>query len=116
MDGNEADLHRLVGELRDHGFNTVHFNNGPSALEGWLTHSCDALVTNIPSSELNGYQLSRAVRRLNPNVPVVFVTNLPKFAQFFPVQAAKVDAVYEKPVDYGEVLSRLDQLLGFGDK
>ena len=113
LDANTDDLRRLVGELRDHGFRTLFFSDGQIALVNWLTHSCDALVTNIPSPRMNGCQLSRAVKRLNPNVPVVYVTNLLKFAQFFPAQAARVDAVFEKPVDYGEVLSKLDELLGF---
>jgi len=46
---------------------------------------------------MNGFQLLRAVKCVNPDLPVVFITKYPHFRRFFGDKTAKADSFLDKP-------------------
>lgn len=49
--------------------------DAPSALDYFQTHHVDAIVTDNTMPEMDGLAFVRAVRRSNPRIPVLMVTN-----------------------------------------
>jgi DNA-binding NtrC family response regulator len=46
---------------------------------------------------MNGFQLLRAVKRINADLPVVFITGFAHFRRFFADKTARADGFLEKP-------------------
>jgi two-component system, NtrC family, response regulator HydG len=84
--GKEDSLHVLVvddrmemaemiaDDLGARGYHTVAVSSGREAL-GWLkSHRVDALVTDLRMPEVDGLNLLRASRELDPTRPVILMT------------------------------------------
>lgn len=113
VDDNAENLSRMVGEVRDHGYKVISAEDGLQALTLYISKSSDIVVTGIHMPKMHGLKLLRAMRRLNPNIPVVLITGFAHFKKFFPEIVARADGFFEKPLDMGELLNRIDELLGF---
>jgi CheY-like chemotaxis protein len=64
----------ISAHLNDEGYNAETANDGVQALELFKSGSWDLVMTDRVMPKMNGDELARAVKALNPNVPVILVT------------------------------------------
>jgi EAL domain-containing protein (putative c-di-GMP-specific phosphodiesterase class I) len=75
---DEPELLAICSELlRDAGHATVSASSAESALDHLRARGFDVVVSDIRMPGLGGIDLLRAVRRLDPDLPVVLVTGSP---------------------------------------
>ncbi len=89
----------MIGEFgRKNGESYVfsEFSDGEELLQGsW--QSCDLLFLDIEMQKLGGMETARQIRQTDPDIPIIFVTQMAQYA----VEGYRVDALdfLVKPVD-----------------
>lgn len=68
---------------------------------------CDVLVTDVVMPGMNGIELARAMRRLRPALPVLFVTGFSPVA----VRTGPLRGLLLKPFSLAELSTALERLL-----
>ena len=83
------------------------FQDGMELAEGYAP-VWDILFLDIQMARLDGMETARRVRRQDPDVILVFITNLARYA----IQGYEVDAsdFILKPIEYGRFRARMDTL------
>jgi DNA-binding NtrC family response regulator len=93
------------------GFNVHAFTSPEIAFEHfrYSPNECSLLISDVRMPKLNGFELARKVKELNPNVRIIlmssFEINIDEFRKVVP--NGKVDAFADKPIS----LDRLGQLV-----
>lgn len=108
---DERDLRTVTAEfLRKRGFDIVEAPSGQGALHLLETEAgIDLLITDIKMLGLDGFELATLARRLLPKLPVLYVTG---YAEYPDIDEKRIlGPVLQKPIDTGELLSMVDQLL-----
>ena len=114
VEDNPDELKVLVKALntyssnRDEEFKITHFPSGESFLEGY-TKGFDLIFFDIALSGLSGMQTAESLRKIDADIPIIFVTNLAQFA----VKGYEVDAYafIVKPVNYPDLEFKMDKLI-----
>lgn len=52
----------------------IEAGNGLEGLEKFKTHSIDIILSDIKMPRLNGIEMTKEIRKLDPNVPIIFQT------------------------------------------
>lgn len=100
-------------ELSRAGFDVVAAEDGAVALERARAEQFDAVSTDVMMPKLDGYELTRALRR-DPRyekVPIVMVTSKDARIDTLRGMDAGADLYLTKPADAGELVRALDSLL-----
>ncbi len=94
--------------LHGAGYGVMTASQAAEGLELFGTRSVDAVLLDYTMPGMDGYQVSRAMKRIKPGVPIILFSGhvLPKEA------SDTVDAVLFKGEPPQKVLSKLDELLG----
>ena len=89
------------------------FNNGYDILEKFPSE-VDAIFMDIDMPQINGIETSIKIRALDEDVPIIFVTNLAKFA----IEGYKVHALdfILKPLKYFDFKLELEKINKFSKK
>ncbi len=100
-------------ELTHAGFEVVAAADGQEALDIAREQSFDAVSTDVMMPKLDGYELTRALRRepRYQSVPIVMVTSKDARIDTLRGYDAGADAYITKPADAGELIRTLDALL-----
>ncbi|MFJ2364016.1 response regulator [Pseudomonas sp. NPDC087697] len=64
----------LQEQLEELGCVVVMASNGQEALSLWQPEAFDVVVTDVNMPIMNGYELARAIRQQDPDVPIIGVT------------------------------------------
>jgi two-component system response regulator HydG len=64
----------IANDLQQVGFDTEVTDSGASALERFANDPADVVVTDLRMKDVDGLDVLEAVRRADPNVPVVIMT------------------------------------------
>lgn len=95
---------RRFGEEEQIEIQTFHFPNGAALIEQFRG-SWDMILLDIDMPVMNGMETARAIRRLDPDVLIIFITNLAQYALAgYEVQA--FDYML-KPVSYPSLAMKL---------
>lgn len=97
VDDDEVIRDLLINFLKFSGYEGIGAPDGQKALEMVLADSPDMIITDIHMPLMNGFQLLRAVKRLNADTPVIFITGFAHFRRFFADKTARADGFLEKP-------------------
>ncbi|MBK9000772.1 MAG: response regulator [Myxococcales bacterium] len=100
-------------ELSRAGFDVVAAEDGAVALERARAEQFDAVSTDVMMPKLDGYELTRALRK-DPRyekVPIVMVTSKDARIDTLRGMDAGADLYLTKPADAGELVRALDSLL-----
>jgi len=92
-------------------FEVTHAQDGVRGLELFSTREFDAVITDLNLPGLDGFDLTRELKRLRPDLPVVATTGYTQPGYTESAYRAGVDAVLRKPVDQRELLATLRELL-----
>jgi DNA-binding NtrC family response regulator len=97
VDDDEVIRDLLINFLKFSGYEGIGAENGQKALEMVLADPPEMIITDIHMPLMNGFQLLRAVKRVNEGIPVVFITGFAHFRRFFADKTARADGFLEKP-------------------
>lgn len=102
----------LSAELAEHGYIVTVAENGLKALNNSGPMRMDVILTDIFMPGMDGIELIRRLRKLNPNLPIFAMSGVAhhrkpedylRYAKRF-----GADEVFVKPVDVALLLSKLE--------
>jgi two-component system, cell cycle response regulator DivK len=92
--------------LRHLGFESVEAENGKIAISQFIEHRPQLILMDIEMPVLNGREATKRIKEIEPRVPIIAVSGLPKKADISPF-----DCYIEKPY---RLLKIEDVLVDFG--
>ena len=104
--------------LEKAGFEVAAARDGVEALELAKGREFDLVSTDVMMPRLDGYELTRALRKLPAfaKTPIVMVTSRDKRVDVLRGYDAGVDAYVTKPADVTALLRTIEELLARGAK
>ena len=86
--------------------------NGAEALEAFENKEFDLAVVDIAMPEVDGWEVSRRVNQLHPQVPIIIVTGWNMTLEDGREEGAAVDTVLRKPFARADLIEAVDQVTG----
>jgi DNA-binding response OmpR family regulator len=93
------------------GFEVVEAFDGDTALALFRSHSPDFVCLDIMMPRLDGYEVCHAIRKLNPRVPVIFITAKSEEIDKVVGLELGADDFIVKPFGAREVVARVRAIL-----
>jgi CheY-like chemotaxis protein len=97
--------------LEQQGCEVVVAKGGREALSLFENGDFDAVFTDVGMPDMNGWELSRAVRQCNNRIPVAVITGWGEAVSSHERQAARVDWVVAKPFDAPQIAEMAREVL-----
>jgi len=108
VDDEPAVRDLLVDILRTLGHEVTGCEGGATALEAFVPGQFDLVLTDLGMPGIDGWQLCRSLRSMDPDVTIVFVTGWGEGVDVEDARRAGADAVVAKPFNI-EDLTRVAQ-------
>jgi signal transduction histidine kinase len=111
VDDEPEQMRALCNALRDHGYQTVGFTDGPAALEDLRIARCELLLADLTMPRMNGIALLEAARAIDPDLVGIIMTGQDSIATA--VEAMPVGALdfIVKPFQLTVILPVLSRAL-----
>lgn len=100
-------LEALAACLRGDGYTTVLASDGQVALEAWRSQAPDLLCLDIMMPRIDGYEVCRQVRAVDPFVPVLFLSAKSEEVDVVVGLQLGADDFVRKPFGKHELLARI---------
>jgi len=71
----------------------------------------DCLISDIGMSVVDGFELLRATKAAQPDLPVILITGRPEAARLASVDSRGAVGVFQKPFDGAQLLEAIDKAL-----
>jgi DNA-binding NtrC family response regulator len=110
VDDEKAQSEILEGFLVKQGYGAISAEDGQKALEKFRNGAFDLVLTDYRMPGMDGFQLLREVRRLNPEATVVIMT---AYGTVGTAVAAMKEGAYDylmKPIDLDELLLLIQRI------
>lgn len=109
---DDQKLNEIVcSHLRKSGYEVSGTFGANEAYNQMYNSPYDLLISDIMMPGVDGYELAETVRRLNANIPILFMTARDDISSKQKGFAAGIDDYMVKPVDLNELLWRVQALL-----
>jgi signal transduction histidine kinase/ActR/RegA family two-component response regulator len=96
--------------LEKEGCEAVVAEGGRQALSLFENGNFDAVFTDVGMPDMNGWELSRAIRRRNRNIPVAVITGWGEAVGSHERQAFQVDWVVAKPFESPQIVQMAQEV------
>ncbi len=106
------DLLRLV--LTGEGHSVVTANDGEEAIEYLEAERFDLVITDLVMPTVNGVEVLRAARRIDPNYPVIVITGYPSVETVTELVRLGAGDYLTKPFSIDVVIVTVAKLLEMG--
>jgi CheY-like chemotaxis protein len=97
--------------LEKEGCRVTIADGGRQALTLFDQGNFDAVFTDVGMPDMNGWELSRAVRQRDPRIPVAVITGWGEAVGSYERQAAQVNWVVTKPFDRSQIVEMAQEVL-----
>ena len=101
----------LADYLRSKGYVVEQANNGAEAWDLILIKDYDLIISDIMMPKMNGYEVTRQVRKNRCNTPILMLTAKSDVQDRIAGLNAGADYYLTKPFDSGELLASINALL-----
>lgn len=109
---DNADMRELFCTvLADSGYRTIAATDGIEALDIMEKEYIDLIVLDIMMPEMNGYELTKALRDANYDLPILMVTAKDQFEDMQKGFRVGSDDYMVKPINVKELVLRVEALL-----
>jgi two-component system, LuxR family, response regulator FixJ len=112
VDDDDACRRALGSLLPAFGVTTQTFRSANEFLEQLPPDSMGCLITDMRMPDVNGVELMKQLRRIDPNLPVIIVSGAIGAAGAERAAELGAVAVLEKPFDIGQLKEKLDFAFG----
>ena len=114
---DEKDLTLIVADtLRGQGYDVITATDGIEGLDKYKSDGADIVVADVMMPKMDGFSMAREIRRLSPNVPLLFLTaksTIDDVEKGFEIGA---NDYLKKPFELRELIVRIKALLRrYGD-
>ena len=92
-------------------YNVVEACNGEEAIDIFYGQHIDLVVADVMMPVMDGYELVRCLRKYKQNVPIILLTAKVEFEDKKIGFSTGIDDYLTKPVNYEELLWRIEALL-----
>jgi DNA-binding response OmpR family regulator len=115
---DEKDILRIIKRDLEvtNEFQVETFSSGIEALNAFKTHDLgyyDAIITDIRMPKMNGFELYRQVKELNPTTKIAFITafeiNKDEFNKVLP--SIEVKDFIIKPIDMDDLIFKIKSMI-----
>src|SRR5438094_706130 len=110
-DDDPVTLDSLQACMAPEGFSPLLARDGREALALWEQHKPDVLCLDIMMPEVDGYEVCRRVRAMDPHVPVVFLSAKSEEIDVVVGLRLGADDFIRKPFGKHELLARIRSVL-----
>ncbi|GAB4368746.1 MAG: hypothetical protein Kow0042_10060 [Calditrichia bacterium] len=93
------------------GYQITQSDNGLQALETFKTATFDLAILDVELPEMNGFDLTRAIKKIRPDFPIILITGYSHLYRPQDVLKLDVEAFLRKPINIPELISIVDQLI-----
>lgn len=97
-------------EFRDEGYEVITAINGTEALEKFESNDPDLVILDIQMPGMNGIEVLRQMKMLNPDIPVVLSSAYQEYKQDLGAWAS--DEYVVKSADISELKESVKRLIG----
>lgn len=97
--------------LNQSGYETIGCFDASEAYNAMYDNTCDLIVSDIMMPGIDGYEFAQTVRKLNENIPILFMTARDDFASKQRGYRIGIDDYMVKPIDLDELFLRIGALL-----
>ena len=109
---DDKDLNRLVcGYLNDSGFETKGCLSVSEAYDEMYANLYDLIISDIMMPKIDGFEFAETVRRLNANIPILFLSARDDLSAKEKGFRLGIDDYMVKPIDVNEMILRVGALL-----
>lgn len=109
---DDIKLNKLVRTvLLQNGYDADMALHGQSALEMFKEKHYDIIISDIMMPTMDGYALAENIRKINANIPIMFMTAVDDFDAKKKGFLLGIDDYMVKPIDTNELLLRIGALL-----
>ena len=111
---DEDDLRNVTGEVIKQFTKEVHLaQNGKIGFETFLKYQddIDLIVTDVNMPELNGLEMARKIKEINPNIPIIVATAFSNSSYLLEAIELGIDKYVLKPIDIKKLFSVMKQSL-----
>lgn len=107
---DDLSVRKSLGKvLQEVGYNVIEAADGAEAVEQFKSGQVDLLLLDIGLPIKNGWDTFGTITGQAPAFPIIIITG--KENQYDTAMAAGVGALMEKPLDVGELLNTIQELL-----
>lgn len=105
---DDLDLNQLISShLKKQGYEVTSVYNGIDALNEFANSHYDLVLSDIMMPLLDGYELAKEIRRINQEIPILFMTARDdKFSKQLGYKAG-IDDYITKPFDVDELIFKI---------
>ena len=109
---DDTDLNKTVCEyLKSKGYETVGCLNAQDAYDEMYGKTFDLIISDIMMPGIDGFEFAETVRRLNENIPILFMTAREDFEAKQKGFMAGIDDYMVKPINLEELTLHVGALL-----
>lgn len=109
---DDKNLQRLMETvLKQNGYKVFSASNGNDALDAIDKNHIDLMISDVMMPEMDGYELTDALRKSNYEIPILMVTAKESMEDKKRGFLSGTDDYMVKPVDMDEMLLRVSALL-----
>ena len=109
---DDTDLNKTVCEyLKTKGYETVGCLNAQDAYDEMYGKNFDLIISDIMMPGIDGFEFAETVRRLNENIPILFMTAREDFEAKQKGFMAGIDDYMVKPINLEELTLHVGALL-----
>ncbi len=101
----------LKGNFQDNGYQITTALNGEEGLRKFQNDSFDLVITDLKLKGMDGLQVSRKIKKINPQIPVIVVTGYPKLLTSDEASRFGVRDFVLKPFTWAEILKKVTACL-----
>lgn len=110
-DDDPITLDSLDACLKSEGFEVLSARDGREALQLWKKHQPDLLCLDIMMPQVEGYEVCRQVRAIDPHVPILFLSAKSEEIDVVVGLRLGADDFIRKPFGKHELLARIHSAL-----
>ncbi len=112
LDNRELICQNFIGT----GLEIIQAENGQEAIDLYKKHAIDLILMDIRMPVLNGYEAAKAIKLLNPKMPIIALTASVMQDEFEKIRRAYFDDYLRKPILRNDLIKTLSQFLTYREK
>jgi CheY-like chemotaxis protein len=109
IDDEQTALQLRQHVLESAGYRVIAAKSGAAGIQNFLSHPPDAVVLDYWMADMNGLQVARELRKLNPSIPIIILS---AYGELLDESLGLADIWIRKGEEEPQfLLGRLEQLL-----
>lgn len=111
VDDEQTIRETLSMVLEDEGFTCLRASNGIDALRNIKQNKIDVLITDVHMPKMNGLKVLTETQKISPKTKTIVITAYSETDNAFKSLKLGASAYLIKPLDFDDVITRVEQLV-----